>query len=69
MAKPKDDDTTRTFVKKLTDGTVLERTVTSAPGSEVNARFDGFIPKDSGSSTSSHASGATGTKPAGASSS
>ncbi len=52
MAKTK-DDSTRVFVKKLADGTVLERTVTSAPGSEVDARFDGFLPKENSPASAS----------------
>ena len=53
------DDSTRVFVKKLGDGTVLERTVTSAPGSEVDARFDGYVPKERGSASSATASTTT----------
>ena len=45
--KEKDSSTPRTFVKKdRGTGEVLTRTVTSVPASEVEARFDGFLPED-----------------------
>jgi hypothetical protein len=43
MSKPAESEI-RIFEKKLRDGTVLTRTVTSAPESEVAARFDGYLP-------------------------
>ncbi len=42
MAKGTDH---RTFVKKGPNGERLTRVVTDAPGSEVDARFDGFLPE------------------------
>jgi hypothetical protein len=63
MVKPT-ETASRTFTKKLRDGKVLTRQVTSAPGSEVEALYDGFAEDTSaGTKTSSAAA-----KPASASS-
>lgn len=45
MAQTKETET-RVFVKKLADGTELTRQVTAAPSSEIEARFDGYVEKN-----------------------